>query len=253
MKRTRATKLGLSWLAAVAGLLLAAVNPASAQGWEYEAAIYGWLAGMDGTIGIIPEGSGEPVDATFSDLAGFLDFAAAGHFEARNSSIVLLGDINYVGLGAERDAEIDGQPVTVDMDYTQWIFELGGGYRLSREFDALLVGRYYIQDLGETATAVSGSESSGTSHSWGDIFVGARWTKFLGERWWISLRGDVGAGGSDFAWMGNAGFGYRFSELVSLGLAYRILSMDYQTGSGTDYYKYDVALNGLGMVLVFTF
>lgn len=240
--------------ATLAGLLLlATAGPASAQGWQYRASLYGWLAGLEGTIGVTPVGGGVPVEATFSDLAGFLDFAAAGHFEAQTDRVVLLADINYVGLGAERDAEIDGQPVTVNMDYNQWIFELGGGYRLSSEFDALLVGRYYIQDLGETASAVSGSTASGTSYSWGDIYVGARWTKFLGDRWWLSLRADVGAGGSDFAWLGNAGFGYRFSELVSVGLAYRILSLDYETGSGTDYYKYDVAMNGLGMALVFSF
>ena len=245
-----------SCLVAAAGLLLATASPTPAQttgGWAYRASIYAWLAGMDGTIGVVPAGGGVPVEANFSDLAGFLDFAAAGHFEAQTDKAVLLGDINYVGLGAERGAEIAGEPVTVDMDYNQWIFELGGGYRLSREFDLLLVGRYYIQDLGETATGISGSEPNESSHSWGDIFVGARWTKFLGEHWWISLRGDIGAGGSSFAWFGDAGFGYRFSDLVSLGLAYRVLSLDYETGSGADFYKYDVAMGGPGMVLVFTF
>ena len=245
--------VSVSCVVAAAGLLLSTARPATAQGWEYRASLYGWLAGLEGTIGVAQAGDGVPVEATFSDLAGFLDFAAAGHLEAQTDRFLLIGDINYVGLGAERDAEIGGQPVTVNMDYNQWIFELGGGYRLSSEFDALLVGRYYIQDLGETASAVSGSTASGTSHSWGDIYVGARWTKFLGDRWWFSLRADVGAGGSDFAWLGNAGFGYRFSELLSAGLAYRILSLDYETGSGTDYYRYDVAMNGLGLVLAFTF
>jgi len=253
MRITSVSNVRNSWLVAIVGLMLATASPASGQDWDYRASIYAWLAGMDGTIGVAPAGDGVPVEATFSDLAGFLDFAAAGHFEAQTDKVVLLGDINYVGLGTERDAEIAGEPVTVDMDYNQWIFELGGGYRLSRCLDLLLVGRYYIQDLGETATGVGGSESSGTSYTWGDIFVGARWTKFLGERWWISLRGDIGAGGSNFAWFGNAGFGYRFSELVSLGLAYRILSQDYETGFGTDYYRYDVAMNGLGMALVLTF
>ena len=239
--------------AAAAMLLLATAGPVAAQTWSFEASIYAWLAGLDGTIGVSPLGGGQPVEASFSDLAGFLDFAAAGHFEAHSPKVVLLGDINYVGLGAERDAEVEGQPVTVDMDYNQWLLELGGGYRLSSEFDLLLVGRYYIQELGETTTAVSGTEGTETSHRWGDIYVGARWTKFLGERWWISLRGDIGAGGSNFAWFGNAGFGYRFSDLVSVGLAYRVLSLDYETGSGTDYYKYDVAMGGPGMVLSFAF
>jgi len=242
----------LMTLVAIGGLLTTA-RPVVAQGWEYDAAAYAWLMGLDGTIGLGPLGPGQPVDASFSDIAGFLDFAAAGHFEAHNPRFRLLGDVNYAALGANRDAEIDGQPVSVDMDYTQWILELGGGYRLSSVVDLLLVGRYYIQDLGSTAEGITGSSSSGVSYSWGDIFVGARWMQPLGTRWWFSVRGDVGAGGSDFAWMGNATFGYRFSDLFTLGLAYRILSMDYQTGSGADYYKWDVALSGLGVILGFTF
>ena len=245
-------KGSLATLAVAAGLQVTA-RPVAAQGWEYDAAAYAWLMGLDGTIGLAPLGPGQPVDASFSDIAGFLDFAAAGHFEAHNARFRLLGDVNYARLGASRDATIAGRAVSVDMDYTQWILELGGGYALSSVVDLLLVGRYYIQDLGSTADRITGSSSSGTSYSWGDIFVGARWTQPLGTRWWFSVRGDIGAGGSDFAWFGNAIFGYRFSDLFTLGLAYQILSLDYQTGSGADYYKWDVALGGLGVILGFTF
>ena len=236
-------------------LLVASTQPLAAQDWEYRASVYAWLSGLDGTIAATPLGGGVPVSAKFSDLAGFLDFAAAGHFEAQNPNFVFLGDVNYVGLGADRDAEVAGETVSVEMDYDQWIFELGGGYRISPEFDLLLVGRLYSQNLGQTQIAGEGTTASETNHTWADVFLGARWTKFLGERWWLSVRGDVGTGGSDFAWFGNAGFGYRFSDLISLGLAYRILSQDYETGSvlGDDYYRYDVALNGLGLALVFTF
>jgi hypothetical protein len=240
-------------LALAAAALLMTAPPAVAQGWHYDAAAYAWLMGMDGTIGLSPIGTGQPVDASFSDLAGFLDFAAAGHFEATNPRVVFLGDVNYAKLGASRDAEIGSETVSVDMDYTQWILEAGGGYRVSEVFDLLLVGRYYIQDLGTTAEGIVGDDSGGTTYNWGDIYVGARWTQPLGSRWWFSVRGDIGAGGSDFAWLGNAAIGYRFSDLFTVGVAYQILSLDYQTGSGADYYKWDVALNGLGLILGFTF
>jgi hypothetical protein len=238
-----------------AALLVAAAHPLAAQDWEYRATVYAWLSGLDGTIAATPVGGGIPVSADFSDLAGFLDFAAAGHFEAQNESFLFLGDVNYVGLGADRDAEFAGETESVEMDYDQWIFELGGGYRITPEFDLLLVGRLYSQDLGQTRLAGEGTTANETKHTWADVYLGARWTKFLGERWWLSIRGDIGTGGSDFAWFANAGFGYRFSDLVSLGLAYRILSLDYETGSvpSNDYYRYDVALNGLGLALVFTF
>jgi hypothetical protein len=235
--------------AATAVLLPSAVRPAAAQEWQFYGAAYAWLAGLDGTIGAGPAGGGQPVEASFSDLASYIDFAAAGHFEARNAKVVLLTDINYVGLGAERDADVEGVPVTIDMDYNQWIIEAGGGYRISENFDALLVGRYYIQDLGGTVTSIGGDESGETSHKWADMYVGGRYSNVLGGKWVVSVRGDVGFGGSDIAWFGNALVGYRLGKTLSLGLAYRVLSLDYETGEGVDYYKYDVTMDGVGLVL----
>ena len=69
-------------------------QPAAAQDWEYRASIYAWLSGLDGTIAATPVGGGIPVSANFSDLAGFLDLAAAGHLEAQNEDFVFLGDVN---------------------------------------------------------------------------------------------------------------------------------------------------------------
>lgn len=253
MDATRVKRYLLLIIGASGVLLGASTRPALAQEWDYRASVYAWLSGLDGTIGVGRVGSNVPVDASFSDLANFLDFAAAGHFEAQNKQLVLIGDVNYVGLGGKRDAEIEGETVSIDMDYNQWILQLGGGYRLTPELDALLVGRYYIQDVGATRTEIGGTAYGSTSHSWADVYVGLRWMKPLGEKWWVSARGDIGMGGSDLALFGNAGAGYRFSDLVSLGLFYQILSLDYETGAGADYYKWDVALDGLGVVLTFDF
>lgn len=232
-------------------MMLAAV-PAAAQGWQYDAVLYGWISGLDGTIGL-GRAVDEPLEASFSDLAGYLDFAAAGHFEAHNPKMVLLTDIYYVNLGAERDAEIGRQTVKVNMDFRQWILEFGGGYRVSEQFDLLLVGRYYIFDIGTTTSGISGQETNEKNRSWGDVFVVGRYHKGFGQKWLFSLRGDVGLGGSSFAWFGNAGLGYKFSDLFTLGLGYRILSLDYETGAGVDYFKYDMTTNGLGLALGFSF
>jgi hypothetical protein len=95
-----------------------------------------------------------------------------------------------------------------------------GGYRITEKFDALLVGRYYIQDLGATVSGIGGDESGETSHGWADVYLGARYSNILGGKWIISARGDVGFGGSDIAWFGNALIGYRISRTISLGAAY---------------------------------
>lgn len=233
-------------------LILVTAAPASSEGWKYNTALYGWLSGMSGTIGVAGL-DGQPVDASFEDLASFLDFAMGVHFEAVNPKMVLLTDIWYVNLGSTQTGEILDQPVDVEFDMVQWIVELAYGYRVSEDFTAFVAGRYYILDMGETSSGIGEGTSTDVSQSWGDLFVGARYNKLLAEKWIVALRGDIGAGGSKFAWFGEVGLGYRFTDRWSAIAAYRILDLDYEGDEGENYFKYDVAQNGLGVGLGFSF
>jgi hypothetical protein len=224
----------------------------SPAGWRYDAILYGWFSGLKGTIGVTGVAE-EPVDATFDDLAGYVDFAMAGHFEAKNAKAVFVGDLSYVGLGAERDAQVANETVKVDLDIAQWILELGGGYRFTPEFDVLVVGRYYLLDMGATSESVAGESAGDVSENWGDIYVGARYSMNFKTKWFFSIRGDIGVGGSEFAWFGNAALGYRFSGMVSAIAAYRVLSLDREGDTEGDYFKYDVTQDGPGIGLGFTF
>jgi hypothetical protein len=228
-----------------------AASSAAAEEWKREFMLYGWLAGLEGTIGI---GSAveEPVSASFEDLAGFVDFAMAGHFEAKNIRNIFLADISYTGLSNERDAEVENQTVTVDMDLDQWIVETGGGYRVNPEFDVLVVGRWYFFDLGKTTTSIAGESTNDAGENWGDIYLGGRYSKVLKEKWMFSLRGDIGVGGSEFAWFTDLLFGYRFNDTFSTSLAYRMLGLDRQPG-GDSYFLYDMTQSGLGIGLGFGF
>jgi len=234
-------------------LVMSAAIPAAAEDWKYDFVLYGWLSGLEGTIGVVDVAE-VPVDATFDDLAGYVDFAMAGHFEGKKTKGLWITDVAYTNLGSERDATVANQPVTVDMDLTQWIIEGGGGYRATPEFDLLLVGRYYIIESGAMSSSDFGESTQEASKDWGDIYIGARYTKVLKEKWILSLRGDIGAGGSEFAWFGDAAIGYRFSELFSAGLAWRVLSLDREGDAAeADYFKYDITQNGLGLGLGFSF
>jgi hypothetical protein len=244
MKRTLIALLFISLLIAV---------PAAADDWKFDAVLYGWLAGLDGTIGVA-DVADAPVDATFSDLAGFVDFAMAGHFEAKNATALVIADLAFTGLSSERDAMVENQPVTIKMDLNQWIMELGGGYRATPEFDILLVGRYYILDMGSMSSSIAGDRARANTQDWGDIYIGARYMKTLKEKWLLAVRGDIGTGGSDFAWFGNATVGYRFSQKFSAVLAYRVLSLDRQPDTaGGQYFRYDITQDGLGIGLGYSF
>jgi hypothetical protein len=227
-------------------------EPVEPAGWNYHAVLYGWLAGLEGTMGF-GDRFQEPVDATFEDLLGFVDFAMAGRFEAIHRRLALFADVSYIDLNSSRDAQVRNQTVNVEMDITQWILEVGGGYRLNREFLLLLAGRYYILDTGATSESVAGGKTGEAEQSWGDIYVGARYKNLFRERWIVSIRGDIGAGGSEFAWFGEATVGYRFTDLISGLLGYRILSLDREPDSDDSYFKYDMVQNGFGIGLGFSF
>ena len=108
-------------------------------------------------------------------------------------------------------------------------------------------------DAGATSTSIAGGKTGDAEQSWGDIFVGARYTKPFKEKWFVSVRGDIGAGGSDFAWFGDVGLGYRFTDLLSGIVSYRALSVDRTADSDGNYFKYDMIQNGLGIGLGFSF
>jgi hypothetical protein len=232
-------------------LLALTTAPAVADEWKQEFMLYAWLSGLEGTVGV-GDFASTPVDASFDDLAGFVDFSMAGHFEAKNMKNIFLAEVFYVGLSDERDGEVANQPATIDMDLDEWIVETGGGYRVNPEFDVLVVGRWYYLDMGETSTSITGSSTGNATVNWGDIYLGGRYSKILKEKWILSIRADIGVGGSEFAWFGNALAGYRFNDKFSASVAWRVLSLDRQP-EGDNYFLYDMTQSGLGIGLGFGF
>jgi hypothetical protein len=237
-------------LAAIVGLT---TTPVHAQDWEYDAALYGWMCGLEGTVGFT-DALQRPFDASFEELLDYVDFAMAGHFEAKNPRAVLITDIAYFNLGATRDATVIRTPVTINMDLQEWIFELGGGYRVRPDVDLILAGRYYVFQSGLTTNSERGTTDIPGLNEWGDIYAGVRFTRDYAENWMFSIRGDIGAGGSKFAWFGNALVAYRFNQTISAGLGYRILSLDHEPDIDEgEYFLYDVTQNGFGLGVGFRF
>jgi hypothetical protein len=233
----------VAFLAAASGVLTA--RPVLAEDWDSEGFLYGWFYGVDGTVAAGDAVSGFPVEASVDDISNFKDFSMAVHFEAKTSKAILLGDVQYLNLGAERDFELPSGFTRGELDFQHWTFEAGGGYRVSEKFDLLGVGRLYELSTGST---LGSNTISDKRRSWMDVFVGGRYTVSSGKLR-ASVRADIGTGGSDFAWFANAMIGYRVSERMTLGLGYRILSVDYETGENANYFRYDVVQDGLGLAL----
>lgn len=232
--------------------ILTPINFIHAQSeWKYDLGLYAWLAGIDGSIGLANQS--QVFSATASDLLENLTFSAGGHFEARSPQLTFILDIFYAGLS------IDASPVTVgDTTFTpnatvksdEWILEGAFGYRIIPNLEGLFTVRYFILD---DAIEQDGNTLGSASQSWAAFYLGARYSKEFNEKWFLGIRGDVGYGGDGFAWAAIGTAGYRFSKLFSLALSYKILNMDYESGSGLDYFSIDANNYGFGIAGVFSF
>lgn len=119
-----------------------------------------------------------------------------------------------------------------------WL-DVGVGLRLN----SLEAGFDIVTAIGNNETGHSRSKKE----TWLDPIVIARSQGTFGDsKWNYLLRGDIGGFGigSNFAWQIQPYIGYRFSKLFQISAGYRIISMDYETGSGDGYFKYDIDTTG---------
>ena len=231
--------------------LLSSIETRAQSNWKYDAALYGWFAGMEGTLGIANQD--EQFQATLSDLLKNFTFTAGGHFEAQNPKLSLILDLFYVGLKEDVAAKNVGNTNIIpnaSVELNEWIIEGAIGYRAMSELEVLFATRVFAMN----ADLLNGNQTLGSNNkTWAAIYLGARYTKEFDKKWYAALRGDLGYGGNAFTWFANAAVGYRFSELFSLALAYRILNMEYEDGSGIKYFKFDGTTSGFGLGFIFSF
>ena len=239
-------------LLATTALLLVGPNAAaqsSPDGWQFTIAPYLVAAAMDGTVGI--KGHDVKLDVPFSKIWDNLHFGGMVHFDMKNDRWLLSSDLIYMNL--QQGAEVTNG--TAEASVTETFFEVAGGYRISQAFTLLAGAR--LVDLGSTLdfTGTNVSQNGHQSKSWVDPFVGAQITVALSDRWWFDLHGDIGGFnvGSKQAWQAYADVGYRASDLVSVYLGYRALDIDYESGSGSTLFRYDVLTAGPQIGVAFRF
>ena len=223
---------------------------------------YGWLAGIDGTVGT---DSGDLDPGGGIGLPGRLDVSLDGELkeigfmfygEWRGERWAVMFDSVWVNVSQGADASISrwlpSSDVEAGIDGNIYLLTLG--YRaLDWQRSTLTVfGGLRRYDLEATIDAAGGilpqPISASVTHRWNDGVVGARWSHAFDENWSLSLLGDLGFGDSDTSREFSATVGYRFSRLSLVG-GFRYLFLDYDTAE----YKVDLALYGpmLGMSVRF--
>lgn len=242
-------------------LAMCLASPGSARsaesGWRVELAPYLWMVNISGDVTI--RGFESSSNISFNDLWDSLDFAGEVHLEVWKGPWAFFFDPTY--LKNTQDAKAGAVAVTVNSEVA--LVEFGGIYRLLNQplgpghkrmaaLDLLAGGRY--NSLKGTLEFQNGYQPGGRQQ-WTDPFFGGRvrWVFLPGIE--LILRSDIGGFdiGSKVAWNNSLLLQYKPKDWLGLVVGYRHLYMDYENGSGSDAFKYDVTLQGPIFAVHFSF
>lgn len=249
-RRQRVAALGLALGSIVAGIL--AGQPASARSgtsgdaWRFTIAPYIMGASLDGNV--VVRGQEAEVDVSRSKVFDHLDWGFMSMFEARKGNWAVGGDLLYVQL----DVETDRPPGLFSP--TLGIMTVQGARRLSDFADVTFGARWnHLEGHLDLDPPISLEEEK--TRDWVDPIVGVLLRTRGDHRWHALLIADVGGFGvsSDLAWQFFPTAGFDISKNVSVEFGWRLLGTDYDTGDGSDRFKYDMLYEGpvVGMSIGF--
>jgi len=213
---------------------------------EWVVAPYFLAPSMSGDLAVGNQSVG--VDAGPGDIFDKLQFGAMLYLQVRKGAWG--GAVDGLYMNLEQDAEQSNATAGAK----QGMVEMIAFRRLTPAIDVLLGARVNILEssLDLPTPGLSVSETK----TWVDPIVGAMLRLPLGEsRWTAAMRADIGGFGigSSFAYQLYPQLGFRASRLISIHAAYRYMNMDYDTGSGNDYFRYDMSTFGPELGIAFHF
>ncbi len=216
----------------------------SENNWEFNLApFYLWGINIDGDLSAGPATAN--IDIPFDDVFDSMEGAFIVHFETLyKRQWGLIVDIDYLDL--ENKATLPmGISQNIDLDLT--LAEVSGFYRFNRDahdFD-LIVGLRYI-DMDNTVSIVGGPTIFDDNKDWTDPLLGARWSWKFADGWSLIARGDIGGFdvGSEFSWHALGLVEWQPWKYASIIAGYRALDVDYEDGSGQNYFNFDATIHG---------
>jgi hypothetical protein len=237
--------------------------------WQFRAALYTWLTAQQGTV--TQGGRTVHVDVTMSDVFDLLGdgdaLGGAGYFDVFNRPTRLGGYVNAVGSVVDTSAKKNRSVFGLDssLAFVEW----GVTYRLWQAWwgedtddprtmwlEALVGGRYTYMSNTITVSRTQSDFERDVSSTAGftDPIVGGRWLADLPYGFGLAFRGDIGGfgAGSQLSWSLASTLTYDLPWTLgggplALGAGYRIISFDYEDGSGES--RQDIELEFKGPTL----
>ena len=218
----------------------------SSDPWKVKVAPYLMFPWMDGKAAV--RGREVSIDVGAGDIFSNLQIGAMGYFEARKGAWGFGVDAVYMALGTTIDRP------SADIDFNQGAYQFMGFRSLNKKVDLTFGARWNVLSgrlgfKGPLATTVEQTKQ------WVDPNVGLMIHQPLGGKWHFNLVTDIGGFGaaSKFAWQVFPTVGRDVGKRARLGIGYRALSMDYETGSGNTLFRYDIITSGPIIGMSFNF
>ncbi|WP_163516338.1 hypothetical protein [Gelidibacter japonicus] len=212
--------------------------------WSFLIEPYMMLPNMSGETGIGEVIPPVEVDANVGDILGHLKMGAMLYFEATNDTWSISTDFIYMKLG--QDIKTGSFFTGGDVTMQELAFEVAGLRQVTPWLDAGIALRLVSLDMEINTQSIVNERNASTDATWLDPVIVARTQGQFNDNWIYKVRGDFGGFGigTDFTWQLQADIGYQFSELFYTTLGYRIIGMDYDIGSGSDRFLYNVDTYG---------
>jgi hypothetical protein len=219
--------------------------------WNYIAEPYLLFTNMSGDVGLgtLPDVTS---DVDPNDIFSHLHLGLMLYFEASNEKWNFNSDLLYMNVsqGLKSSALVS----TGEVRIKQLGGEVAGLYKL-RPGLQLGLGLQYNSIKAEADFNQNNVIGNGTANrkgdmtkSWFDPLIVAVFTNKQTKKIFYNFRGEIGGFGlgadTNFAWQVQAYIGYHFSKLIQLQAGYRYISLNYENGTDSDRFLYDMDTYG---------
>ena len=216
----------------------------NSDAWKFQLSpMFLWAVKIDGQSTVGPVDS--PLELDFGDVVENLNVVFTFHFEANKGDWALFSELQYVNLDPAEDIS---PTASMEIDFKNYLFELGTAYTFSRSEHSTwegLVGLRYNQQKLKTTLQPASMELINVTENWTDVFVGLRNSYAISDKWLLISRADIGAGGADLVWNAVVMADYRFNDWGSVFFGYKAMDYDYNNDEiGLDAYAYDATQHG---------
>lgn len=216
-----------------------AAASAETERWSCLIAPYFLAPNMSGTTGL--GGITSTVDTSPSDVFSHLQFGAMVFTQAQKGPWAVALDVLYMNLGEDGTTALGASEV----DMKQLGVSLGIYRRVVPKLEIMAGAQLNSLSAGLKTSGPLAIDRS-NDLTWVDPLVGGRVKVLETPKWGLSVTGNIGGFGvgSDFTWQVYPLVAYRASKSIEIGAAYRAMSIDYETGSGSTEFKYDLVTFG---------